>query len=462
MVKGASGPVGAYLSGLGRFGWHLGLERIQGLLAGLSHPESAYPAVQVAGTNGKGSTAVTLAYLLAAAGYRTGLYTSPHLEHYRERFAIVEPTSRRGGWRGIRRRFIGEHQLAQVLLGQVAPVAGQVGCGTAGSPTEFEVLTAAAVQWFAAEKVDLAVLETGLGGRLDATTAIPAVLSVLTHIALDHTDRLGSTVADIAAEKAAIIRQGQPVIVAPQEIPAWAVIARRAEEQSAPLLAVGGGAPAGVRQAGLVVAGVSWKGTTFSYLPDSGEPLQGLRTALLGRHQAVNGAAAVAAALTLRERGFAVGEEDLRRGLAAVRWPGRFEVLRRRSLVVLDGAHNPDGLARLGETWRELAGDRRPIVVCGFLADKAVGEMVTLLAELAAEVIVARPENSRAADPGEVAAAFGSLGVAASCEPAPEVALSSALARAAEQGGAPILSCGSLYLVGALRRAWRRTVIRRD
>ncbi|HHW15663.1 MAG TPA: hypothetical protein GXX28_12145, partial [Firmicutes bacterium] len=199
----------AYLAGLSRFGWRLGLERIEGLLAGLGHPEGAYPCVQVAGTNGKGSTCATLACLLAAAGYRTGLYTSPHLESYRERLAILERRRPGGdgqgdGGFGVRRRLIPGRRFLAVLR-RVAEAAEEMGRGPAGPPTEFEVLTAAAVQWFAEEGVDIAVLETGLGGRLDATTAVPAVLSVITHVDLDHTDRLGSTLAAIAGEKAAII-----------------------------------------------------------------------------------------------------------------------------------------------------------------------------------------------------------------------------------------------------------------
>ncbi len=450
----------AYLSGLGRFGWQLGLERIEALLAGLDHPERSFAAVQVAGTNGKGSTAAMLATILAAAGYRTGLYTSPHLESYRERFTILEQSPGGGptGRARLRRRMIPGRRLAKVLQ-KVAAVAAEVGRGPAGAPTEFEVLTAAAAWWFATERVEIAVLEAGLGGRLDATTALPAILSAITHIDLDHTDRLGSTLAEIAAEKAAIIRPGRPVVVAPQAPEAWAVIARRAAEQGSPVLAVAeAAATAAARYA---VEEVTWRHTSFSYYPPVGAPLRGVRTALLGRHQAGNAAAALTAALALRPEGFAVSAEAARRGLALVRWPGRLEVLRRRPLTVVDGAHNPDGMHRLAEAWRELAPGRKPVVVCGFLRDKAVAEMVGILAGLAGAVIATRPASDRAAEPEGVAREFAGRGIEAVAVADPEEAARLALARPAVQAGAPVLGCGSLYLVGALRRAWRSRAGRR-
>lgn len=444
-----------YLAGLARFGWHLGLERITALLAALGHPEGSFPAVQVAGTNGKGSTAAMLATILAAAGYRTGLYTSPHLERYQERFVLLERRppgplgGRPGGRPGVRRRMITERRLA-ALLQQVAPVADRVGQATAGPPTEFEVLTAVAALWFAAEQVDLAVLEAGLGGRLDATTIVPAVLSVITHVDLDHTDRLGETLTAIAGEKAAIIRPGRPVVVAPQEAEAWAVIARRAAEEEAPLLPV--------RSA---VEELTWRHTAFSYQPPAGlapaGEWRGVRTALLGPHQATNAATALTAALALRPLGFTVGEEEARRGLAAARWPGRFEVLRRRPLAVVDGAHNPDGMRRLRETWCALAPGIKPVVVCGFLKDKAVSELVALLSGLAAEVIVTRPASERAAAPEAVAAEFAAHDVPVQSVPDPPEAARLAFTRlAATAAGGAVLGCGSLYLVGALRRTFRR------
>ncbi|MGE5554499.1 MAG: bifunctional folylpolyglutamate synthase/dihydrofolate synthase [Betaproteobacteria bacterium] len=469
MVQGSRFTAETYLSGLARFGWHLGLERINALLAGLGHPERAFAAVQVAGTNGKGSTAAMLATMLAAAGYRTGLYTSPHLESYRERYTILEqsPGGCPAGSTRLRRRLIPAGRLTETLR-KVAAVAEEVGRGPAGRPTEFEVLTAAAALWFAAERVEIAVLEAGLGGRLDATTAIPAILSVLTHVDLDHTDRLGSTLAAIAAEKAAIIRPGRPVVVGPQAEEAWAVIARRAAEQGSPLWAVedasapsspaSGALPALARYA---VEQVTWRHTVFTHFPPDGAPLCRLHAALLGRHQAANAAVAVTAAQVLGREGFAVREEAIRRGLQAVRWPGRLEVLRRRPLVVVDGAHNPDGLRRLSDAWRELATGRKPVVVCGFLRDKAVEEMVGILAGLAEEVIATRPASDRAAEPEAVAREFARLGVAATTVPDPVAAAQAALERPGVVQGGPVLGCGSLYLIGALRRAWAAGVASR-
>jgi dihydrofolate synthase/folylpolyglutamate synthase len=450
------------LAGLARFGWHLGLDRIEGLLLELGHPEAAYPAVQIAGTNGKGSTAAQLAAILASAGYRIGLYTSPHLERYEERFALLD-----GRRPGAPRRLIAPRRLAS-LLRRVALVADDVGRGPAGPPTEFEVLTAAAVLWFTAERVDLAVLETGLGGRLDATTAVPAVLTVLTHIDLDHTDRLGDTLAAIAGEKAAIIRPGQPVVMAPQAEEALVVIARRAAEQGAPLIPVVEAPPAapatsarGEHPAAFAVETVSLTRTSFTYFPPrllaanlaGGPSWPGVQTPLAGRHQAANAATALTAALALGPLGFTVSEEAARRGLGRTRWPGRLEVLRRRPLILVDGAHNPDGMRRLVEAWGMLAPGVKPLVVCGFLRDKAVDELTDLLAPLAGRVITTRPDSDRAAAPEEVAARFAALGVPARSVADPAEAARVALAEMG-RGGA-LLGCGSLYLIGALRRAWR-------
>lgn len=451
-----------YLAGLARFGWHLGLDRIAGLLETLGHPERAFAAVQVAGTNGKGSTAATLASLLSAAGYRTGLYTSPHLVDYRERLTILERVrADRGAGIRLVRRNIPNAEFERVLR-QVAGAAAEVGRGPAGIPTEFEVLTAAACLWFARERVEVAVLETGLGGRLDATTAVPAVLSVLTHIDLDHTDRLGPTLEAIAAEKAAIVRPGRPVVVAPQACEAQAVIERRAAEQGAPLIALvaapsgpdgAAGWPADGTRAGFRVDEVNWRYTSFTYYPPEGPAAMPLRTVLVGRHQAVNTALALTAARSLGPVGFSVGWEEAREGLLAVRWPGRFEVLRRRPPVVVDGGHNPDGVRRLCETWRELSPTTRPLVVCGFLRDKAVAEMVDLLAGLAGEVIVTSPASDRAADPAEVAGEFLARGIPAAAVPDPARAARRAFVHPAASAG--LLGCGSLYLIGTLRREWR-------
>ncbi|MGE5507356.1 MAG: bifunctional folylpolyglutamate synthase/dihydrofolate synthase [Chitinophagales bacterium] len=443
-MNAAEERISAYLAGLAKFGWHLGLDRIEALLERLGHPERSYLAVQVAGTNGKGSTAAHLAYILAAAGYKAGLYISPHLESYRERFALVGP--------GPAHRLIDAERLAD-LLGEVAAAAGPVAESPAGPPTEFEVLTGAAARWFAEERAQVVVWETGLGGRLDATTACPSQLSVLTHIDLDHQDRLGPTLEAIAAEKAAIVRPGQPVVVAPQEPAAMAVIAARAAEQGSPLLQVD--------EAVVQLAQATLAGTEFTYrppaelAPGAGQGLPArLATALLGPHQAINAAVAVTAALALEAAGLRVSPAAVERGLAEVRWPGRLEVLRREPLVIVDGAHNPDGMRRLVEAWRALAPGAAPLVVCGFLRDKAWEELVALLAGLAGEVVVTRPASDRAAAPGEVAELFRRAGVPAQAVEPPEEAAREALAHARE-GGRPLLGCGSLYLIGALRRAWR-------
>ncbi|HVP39337.1 MAG TPA: Mur ligase family protein [Candidatus Saccharimonadales bacterium] len=399
----------ARLYRLERRGPHWGLAGIRRLLEWCGHPERRYPAVLVGGTNGKGSTAAALERILREAGYRTGLYTSPHLVDFGERVRVDG-------------RAIPAARLA-ALLRRFAPR------GERGGHSFFEVATALALRHFADAQVDIAVLEVGLGGRLDSTNAVLPEVSVLTGVSLEHTEYLGNTLAGIAREKAGIVRRGRPAVVGGRG---------RARE----LLA----AAAAARGARVVIAQRAARLRLLSQDP-AGMELElpsgaRLRTALVGRHQISNLECAAAAALALRGRGFALDSLHVARGLAAVRWPGRFEWLARRG-VVLDVAHNPEAAVAFARTWREVFG--RPAVgVLGMLKDKDAAGVARRLRCCARLLVATAPATERALPAAALARALGR----ARHRVEPDVAAALRHALAARRPGEPVFVTGSLYTVG--------------
>jgi len=392
-------------------GMRAGLERVEGLLAALGHPEERYTLVQVGGTNGKGSVASMLAGMLKAAGRRVGLYTSPHLCSFRERIRVnAEP---------------------------IAPDALADGVDALGTliarfdASMFEATTAIALDHFAREAVDVAVLEVGLGGRLDATTVGHPAVTVLSRIDLDHQKYLGDTLAAIAGEKAAIIRSGLALSAA-QAPDAMDVILRRAREAGVPLSVEG-------RELAVTVEAKSLDGQRISCTgPDWA--LRDLELPLLGAFQPANALLAVAAAAAL-----GVDEGAIRAGLARARWPGRLEIVRRDPYLVLDGAHNPAGARALARSLPELFGEAPLTLVLGLSEDKDAGAILGALAPLATRLVLTRASNPRAADPRTLAAALPAK------SPPPEIADSAAeaLRIAMGPGQTPIVGvAGSLFLLG--------------
>ena len=390
----------------------------------MGDPQLRVPAVLVAGSNGKGSTSALLAAMATAAGYRTGHYTSPHLQSVEERLSI--------DGKPIAAERLGD------LLARFVDL----------EPTYFEALTVAAFLWFAEEEVDLAVIEVGLGGRLDATNLCEPLLSLITSISLEHQEFLGDTLAAIAKEKAGTFRPGRPALV-------WI----DAEEPAAAVRAVAAGLGTDLRFAGDLVriqpGETDWSGqrvqltvlTTPAHSYD-------LRIALLGAHQQRNLALAVLAAETLAAGGFPRLDADaITAGAAACRWPGRLEVIElpggRR--LLLDAAHNAEGAAALADF---LAALGRPVdLLFGVLSDKAVDEMLGLLAPHARNLILTAPPSPRAQDPAALVPLLaGRPGVL--LEPDPARALDRLLAL----GGEVAVVCGSIYLVGALTGELRARV----
>lgn len=425
----------ARLAERGRFGIRLGLARTRALLGAMGNPERDLRGVLIGGTNGKGSVQQLVAAILRAAGYRVGQTPKPHLVSYRERITV-------DGYP------ISVPDFA-VLIEELLDVAATIE-RRHGAPTEFELLTAAAFTHLRRAGVELAVIEVGMGGRLDATNVWQGGLTAITNVALDHTEHLGATIEAIAAEKAQIIKRGDHAALTGAEAPALAVIARRARRVAVPL---------GVVEP-LAVLGMDRRGLTVSAGGTD------VRVGLLGRHQAANAALALAVIEALVQADIArVDGEALRRGLADARWPGRLELLDGPPDVLLDGAHNPHGAAALAAALDELrpqlaAG--RPTLLVGVLRDKDVaGVLGPLRASRAlADALVVTtdvPDAPRSLPAAELAAAWLALTATGEGRPPETITLPNvdeAIAvalGAARQAGGPLIICGSLYLVGHAR-----------
>jgi dihydrofolate synthase/folylpolyglutamate synthase len=406
-----------FLYGLQKHGIKPGLEAIRALLERLGRPERRYPTLHVGGTNGKGSTAALAASVLTAAGYRVGLYTSPHLVDFRERMVVNG-------------RMMEEACVAD-LTGRV-----RAACGAPREPTFFEFTTAMAFQHFADSGVDVAVVEVGLGGRFDATNVLEPVAAAVTTVALDHQEHLGSTVAAIAFEKAGIIKPGVPVVVGRVSDEAAAVLERAAEERRASLRRL----PKDFRAVGESPAQFRFDGLRASY--------DGLACPLEGRHQLDNAACALALLEAASDR-LPVAEEAVRGGLRTVRWEGRLETVESRPHTVLDGAHNPDAASAVAEY---LAGIRRSrsrsrvLLVWGMMRDKDREGFLDRLLPFVDDVIVTQVRGPRATPAPELEALVRERGRTAHVKPDPADAL--ALARRMAAPDDMVLLTGSLLLVG--------------
>ena len=414
----------AYLEGLSRFGIRLGLERMQELVIRLGHPERKYPTIHITGTNGKGSTTACLAAILQEAGFRTGMYTSPHLERYTERMRID----------GLE---VEEAVFAHAIE-QTAAAAQEMERDGLEHPTQFEVLTAAAFVMFAAMKVDYAVIEVGLGGSLDSTNVIESRVAVITNVTLEHEDRCGSTIREIAEHKAGIIKKNSRVLTAAQG-EALEVIRRRAADCGAVVQVLGEEWQAQMQSVSLT--GIAWM---LQQPNGSSWPLQ---ARLVGEHQVYNASLAVMAALTVRET--AVNQEAVARGLAKACWPGRFEVLRTQPPLVVDGAHNPAGAAVLRRTLDQVFPGREVLFLLGILKDKDIEGITGLLVREQDRVIAVRPLSERAAEAGDLASHFPPHQVEA--VPDWEEGVNRLLELAEQEPRKVACVAGSLYLLGAVR-----------
>lgn len=411
------------------------LENIRVHAAHLGAPHRAVPCAHIAGTNGKGSTAAMLESILRAAGLSTGLFTSPHLERINERIQFNgEPISDED--------FATEFTRVQAAIEKLL-ASGEL----AAHPTYFECVTAMAFDAFARRPVDFAVYEVGMGGRLDSTNIVQPEVAVITQIDFDHENYLGHSIAQIAAEKAGIIKPGGWVVSSVQRPEAQAVIARRAAELDARL----------------VETETAWrteetKSSTGCYrvaaTPTNSSKALAFAIPLPGRFQIRNAMAAATAARMLASRGFPVSDEAICRGIESTRWPGRLEMLAERPAVYLDGAHNPSGARELVAFWEEHMRGRRIWLIYGAMRDKAVDEVSGLLFPRAHEVVLTEPGQSRAISANLLHEMTSHLARRMRIIANPAEALDWAFTTAKAEDA--VFATGSLYLVGDLRRHWFR------
>jgi dihydrofolate synthase/folylpolyglutamate synthase len=417
------------------------LAHMRVLLAALNHPERRFPSVLIAGTNGKGSTAATLASILGASGLKTGLYTSPHLVRINERIRINGEEISDDDFAALHSKV--DRVAERLVENRELP----------WHPSFFEMMTAIAFEYFAREQVELAVLEVGMGGRLDATNVVEPRVSVITDISLDHQKYLGNTVGEIAREKVGILRSGVAAVVLPQQPEANDVIGNTILELGARgVNAVPYVPPVSPGSADYLVPSTEsgLVGQVYRYpLQVMGKQIV-VETPLVGRHQLRNVALAIAAAVELNQQGFAgITSASIARGIRETYWPGRFQVVAARHgwpEIVIDVAHNPAGAWALRSALSERYEDRPLIFVFGAMRDKAISEMAEILFPLAERVIATRPDNPRAASPEEIREAAVRTG--AEVELVEDVQRALERARELSGAGSVMVITGSIYLVG--------------
>ena len=409
----------AFIHGTDWKGSRLGLERMRELMHRLGEPQDSLKFIHVAGTNGKGSTSTMLASILAAAGYKTGLYTSPHLVRVNERFRI------------------NGSDIPDAALCRAAEAVKEAADGMADAPTEFEILTAMGFWYFAAENCDAVVLEVGLGGRLDATNVIAAPeAAVIANIGLEHTAILGHTLPEIAREKAGIIKPGTTAVTYPVNTAVDAVYREMCAER-----------------------GAAWHPAAFDTLREREHSLAGQRfdykeekdltLHLLGTHQLHNAALVIETIGVLRQKGWSIPESALREGLSSARWEARFELLHSHPTVIADGAHNPQCVEALARSLDEYLPGQKVIFLVGVLADKDYEAMLARLLPYGKKFFCLTPDSPRALGADDLSAYLRGKGAdAVSCATAED-----GVRRAIEESGGetPVVACGSLYLMGEVR-----------
>jgi dihydrofolate synthase/folylpolyglutamate synthase len=410
------------------------LENITVLMERLGRPDRTYPIVHIAGTNGKGSTAAFLESILRAAGFRTGLNTSPHLERINERIRI-------NGEEVSDQIFAETFTRVQEVIEELL-AAGRL----QAHPTYFECVTALAFEVFARERVEFAVVEVGLGGRLDATNIVRPQVSVITRIDFDHENYLGHSLEEIAREKAGIVKAGVPVATAPQLPEVREVLRDKARELEATIVDTGEDfdLEREIAEAGCARARArAWA---------RGEAVR-LAPGLPGRFQLENALNAAATARLLQARGYRITNQNIEQGIRSTEWPGRLERLQAGPDVYLDGAHNPGAARELAQFLEENFARRRVYLIFGAMRDKSVDEMTGILFPLASEVIFTQPGTPRAVSANQLADLAGHHAARYTVIRDAEEALESALAKARSDDA--VFVTGSLYLVGQLRHAWK-------
>jgi len=412
------------------------LERMQALVEALGNPQQKYPIIHVAGTKGKGSVSALCSSALRAAGYKVGLYTSPHLDDYAERIQIDG-------------EFISHAELVE-LVEEVKPFITPI-----PELTTFEITTALAFMYFTKHKVTAAVIEVGLGGRLDATNVVVPEVSVITSISFDHTYLLGNTLKEIAGEKAGIIKTGVPVVVSPQEEEARVAIEKVAHERSSTLVQVG-------QDYLFDEFSHSLEGQTLKVWltrSNGNSPIE-LSIPLLGHHQAVNAATAFAALDIFNKKGFKIGLDEIKDGFANSFWPGRFEIVNKSPPMILDCAHNRDSALKLRLTLEQYFPGKSVVLIFGASEDKDIQGMFLELMPVVTELLVVKSFHPRAIEPGKLVEMVGAYGKPVQIVDQIPAALDKAIQLAGDD--LVVVVTGSIFVVAEARKYWeKKAIIRR-
>jgi dihydrofolate synthase/folylpolyglutamate synthase len=403
------------------------LDRMFALMESLGNPQMKYPVIHVAGTKGKGSTSAFCASALMAAGYKVGLYTSPHLEDYIERIQVNgQPIS---------------HELMIELVEQIKPHVAKI-----PKLTTFEITTALGFMAFAQQGVTAAVIEVGLGGRLDATNVVTPRVSVITSLSMDHMAVLGDTLAKIAGEKAGIIKDGVPAVSSPQKEEARAVLERVSKEKNAPLTMVG-------RDVTFELLSSSLDGQLVRLTNNVERLTLNVQLPLLGSHQISNAATAYAA---LKASGLSVSDEAIQKGFSQVKWPARFEVVRREPPVIFDSAHNDDSFAKLRETLETYFPSKQVYLIFGASEDKNIPGMFREMKPKIRKIIVTRADHPRALEVEKIQGLADQAGVPHEAVTPVSAAFARALELSANDGSI-VLSAGSMFVTAEVMREWKKT-----
>jgi dihydrofolate synthase/folylpolyglutamate synthase len=419
-----------YINECSKFSINLGLERTEKMLELLGNPEKKLKCIHLAGTNGKGSISAMIGQILMEEGYKTGLYTSPFIQEFGERIQI-------------NRENITKEEVAE-LITRISAVVEQVIALGYDAPTQFEIVTVAAFLYFYEKNVDYVVLEVGLGGRLDSTNVVTPILSVISSISFDHMDILGDTLEEIAYEKAGIIKDNVPVVIYPQDRSVYRIIEKIAADKNCAVTY----ADRGEVSLSRVFIDEDFIGQEIEVNTRTKEYT--VKLSLLGKHQLMNCLTAVTAIEALIKKGIVISEKSITDGLSKVKWMARMEVLNKNPLVVIDGAHNRDGMFMLIKSIKEYFEYDKLILILGILADKEVEKMVGLISKKAHKVICVTPHNERAElaqNLKKVVEKYNKNSVAFDDY---QEAYEEALNSCGEND--LLLICGSLYMVGDMRK----------
>jgi dihydrofolate synthase/folylpolyglutamate synthase len=419
-----------YINECSKFSINLGLERTEKMLELLGNPEKKLKCIHLAGTNGKGSISTMIGQILMEEGYKTGLYTSPFIQEFGERIQI-------------NRENITKEEVAE-LITRISAVVEQVIALGYDAPTQFEIVTVAAFLYFYEKNVDYVVLEVGLGGRLDSTNVVNPILSVISSISFDHMDILGDTLEEIAYEKAGIIKDNVPVVIYPQDRSVYRIIEKIAADKNCAVTY----ADRGEVSLSRVFIDEDFIGQEIEVNTRTKEYT--VKLSLLGKHQLMNCLTAVTAIEALIKTGIVISEKSIIEGLSKVKWMARMEVLNKNPLVVIDGAHNRDGMFMLLKSIKEYFEYDKLILILGILADKEVEKMVGLISKKAHKVICVTPHNERAELSQNLKKVVEKHNKNSLAFDDYQEAYEEALNSCGEND--LLLICGSLYMVGDMRK----------